>query len=382
MLASGTSSFGAAYGVQMADVVFAGVSKTVDGRQLLADVDLVIPSRSLTALVGPSGSGKTSLLRMVAGLLAPDSGTVSVAGRTVEAGSARRLGVAMVFQDDALYEHLDVGGNLRFPLEVGGADPAHVEEVSTRSARRTGVSRLLGRRPRTLSGGERGMVAAAHAISRDGLQVLLLDEPLSRADPLIRRRFRAELRQLHESEQITTVLATNDYEEAMAVADVLAVVIGGRIAQVGSPLSVFDAPATTEVASFVGALPMNLFPGALRLEDDAARVEVGRDRIELDRAPVGVVDGERVVVGLHAHELGVAPPGTPFGRTIHVTVGRVEHLGSSTHILFGLGPSAVGAFVMSEYRPAAVRPGDRLELTWAPGRIRLFRAATGRAIPM
>jgi multiple sugar transport system ATP-binding protein len=366
----------------MADIVFAGVSKVLDGRPILIDVDLTIPSGSLTALVGPSGSGKTSLLRMAAGLLRPDTGTVTVGGRDLNDARAGDLGVAMMFQDDALYSHLDVGGNLRFPLEVRGADAAHVAEVARRSARRAGVLRFWDRRPATLSTGEQGMVAAGRAISRDGLEVLLLDEPLARADRHIRRRFRTGLRRLHETEGVTTVLATNDQEEAMAVADRLVVVADGRIAQVGTPRAVFEDPETAAVAAFVGILPMNLFPGAVRRSAGGDHLEVGADRIDLDRPPLTLTEADRVLVGLHAHELFVAPPGTPFGRTMHVTVGRVEHLGATSNVLFGLGRSAVGTFVMSENRPAASRPGDRLELTWAPGRMRLFRADTGRAIPM
>jgi len=363
-------------------VNFAGVSKTMGGRQVLFDIDLSIPSGTLTAIVGPSGSGKTTLLRMICGLERPDAGVVTVAGEHVGATGRAPQGVAMVFQEDALYEHLDVGSNLRFPLQIHGAALPHVEEKSRSVARRVGVTGLWARRPKTLSGGERGMVAAARAISRDGLRVLLLDEPLSGADRHVRQRFRRELRRLHDEEGVTTVLATKDQEEAMAVADVLAVVMEGRMAQVGSPRSVFESPQTTAVASFVGVRSMNLFPGVFELDDRRPVVSVGGDRIALDRAPEGIDDRTRVLVGLHAHELVVSPPGTPFGRTFHVSVSRVEDLGSSINLLFGLGRSPAGTFVMTENRPAAARPGDRLELTWAPGRIRLFRADTGRAIPM
>jgi ABC-type sugar transport system ATPase subunit len=364
----------------VAGVSFIGVSKSKDGREVLSGIDLSIPAGALTAIVGPSGSGKTTLLRMICGLDRPDAGSVSVGGEDV--GGRPPDGVAMVFQGDALYEHLDVGSNLKFPLQIRGAAAPHVEEKSRSTARRAGVSRLWGRQPRTLSGGERGMVAAARAISRDGLRILLLDEPLSGADRHVRQRFRRELRRLHDEEGVTTVLATNDQEEAMAVADVLAVVMDGRLAQVGSPRSVFESPETAAVASFVGVRSMNLFPALFELVDGRPVVSIGGDRIALDRAPRGIDIRTRVLVGLHAHELVVSPPGTPFGRTIHVSVSRVEDLGSSVNVLFGLGRSPAGTFVMTENHPAAVRPGDRLELTWAPGRMRLFRADTGRAIPM
>lgn len=366
----------------MTEVRFRGVSKRFGDGVVLSGVDLEIPSGTLTALVGPSGSGKTSLLRLICGLERPDAGSVMVGGLVVGESSGAPPGVAMVFQDDALYEHLDVGANLRFPLEVKGVGASRAEAVSRASGRRIGILRLWKRRPRTLSSGERGIVAAGRAISRDGLEVLLLDEPLAGADRHVRQRFRRELRRLHDTEGVTTIVATNDQEEAMALADVLVVVIDGAIAQVGSPRTVFESPDTTAVASFVGALPMNLFPGLIQSHGGSRIVEIGSDRVSVEGTVPALGDGTRVVVGLHAHELGIAPPGTPFGRTIHATVGRVEDLGSSVNVLFGLGRSPVGTFVMTKNRPAAVRPGDRLELTWAPGRMRLFRADTGRAIPM
>lgn len=366
----------------MTEVRLRGVSKRLGDKDVLSEIDLGIPSGALTALVGPSGSGKTSLLRLICGLELPDAGSVTVGEFTVGETRGVPPGVAMVFQDDALYEHLDVGGNLRFPLVVKGAGEARADDVSRASGRRMGILRLWKRQPSSLSAGERGIVAAGRAISRDGLEVLLLDEPLSGADRHVRQRFRRELRRLHDTEGVTTIVATNDQEEAMALADLLVVVMEGAVAQVGSPRDVFESPETTAVASFVGALPMNLFPAVIRSHGRSRIIEIGSDRVAVEGTVPDVGDGTRVVVGLHAHELVIAPPGTPFARTIHATVGRVEDLGPSVNVLFGLGRSPVGTYVMTENRPAALRPGDRLELTWAPGRMRLFRADTGRAIPM
>lgn len=364
----------------MVEVRFEAVSYRIGEEVVLSDIDLRVPPGSLTAIIGPSGAGKSTVLRLVAGLARPTAGLVTVAGSPV--GRSSPPGVSMVFQGEALYEHMDVAGNLRFPLQVGGEDDETVRRVAEGAARRIGVRRLWRRRPRTLSGGERGLVATARAVSRTGLRVLLLDEPLAFADRHMRERFRVELRRLHETEGITTILATNDQEEAMAIADLLVVLIDGRVAQVGSPRSVLESPERTDVATFVGVLPMNLLPAAIDRVGGEAVAVIGHDRVRLGEWPVGVESGCRVVVGLHAHELFVAPPGTPFDQVLHVVVGRVEDLGASRNVLFGLGRSAAGTFVMNENRPAAVRPGDRLELSWAPGRARLFRADTGAAIPM
>ena len=365
----------------MVAIELADVSKHFGGRVVLSHVDIEVPSGSLTVLLGPSGSGKSLILRMMAGLERPDSGVVTVGGEVVRASGRAPQGVAMVFQGDAPYDHLDVGDNLRFPLQVAGADGDRIDGVSRASARRMGITRLWERRVPTLSSGERGLAAAARAISRDGLSVLLLDEPLAGADHALRRRLRLELRQLHDAEGVTTIVATNDQEEALALAERLVVVMEGRIVQVGSPRAVFEAPNSTAVASFAGVLPMNLFPGELGGAGDGWFVDVAGNRLTIG-GRVEIPGGTRVVVGLHAHELLVAPPGTPFRRTIHGTVSRVEDVGAKVHVLFGLGRTPVGTFVFTENRPAAWRPGDRLELTWAPDRLRLFRADTGRAIPM
>lgn len=180
---------------------------------------------------------------------------------------------------------------------------------------------------------------------------------------------------------MTTVVATNDQEEALASADLLVVLMDGTVVQAGEPLDIFDSPTTTQVASFIGPLPMNLFPATVVSEGGSDWLWVGSDRVRLDPG-LQLGEGRSVIVGLRAHELIRAVPSTAFGKTLQVTVSQVHDLGSSTQIRFGLGPSPAGVFVMTENRPAAVRPGDRLELTWVPGRLRLFAADTGRAIPM
>ena len=363
----------------MAAIELSGVRFQRGGREILRDIDLRVETGTLAVVVGPSGSGKSTLLRIIAGLERPDSGWVTVGGHTVYGSPPPRL--AMVFEEDALYEHLDVGSHLEFPGRLQRVPTPRVRALARRAARVMRVSRLWDQNPSTLSGGERNMVAIARAIARDELEVLLMDEPLSRADRHVRQRFRQEQRNLHARGGLTTVVATNDQSEAMAMADLLVVLIDGRVVQAGAPLDVFDRPVTTEVASFVGPLPMNLFPATAVREGGAIWLAMGSDRIRLGPA-VKVTERQPVIVGVHAHELIRSVPGTAFGQTFRVTVAQVHDLGSTTHIRFGLGPASAGIFVMTENRPAAGRPGDRLELTWVPGRLRLFAADTGRAIPM
>lgn len=363
----------------MAAIELSGVGFQRDGRRILRGIHLRIEPGTLAVVVGPSGSGKSTLLRIIAGLERPDSGSVTVAGRVVDGSPPPRL--AMVFEEDGLYEHLDVGSHLEFPSRMQRLSTFRMRAVARSAARSMHISRLWDRRPSALSGGERNMVAVARAIARDGLGVLLMDEPLARADRQVRQRFRRHLQTLHGRGGVTTVVATNDQEEALALADLLVVLIDGTVVQVGEPLDIFENPATTHVASFIGPVPMNLFPATVVREGDSDWLSVGPDRIRLDPA-VELGRRQPVIVGLHAHELIRAAPGTAFGQTLRATVSQVHDLGSRTQIRFGLGSASAGVFVMTENRPAAVRPGDRLELTWVPGRLRLFAADTGRAIPM
>jgi ABC-type sugar transport system ATPase subunit len=366
----------------MGRVEIRSVSKAFDGTPVLTDLDLAVEAGELLVVIGPSGSGKTTLLRLVAGLERPDEGAIVVDGEEVDPVAPSRAGVAMVFQDEALYEHLRVGANITFPLLVGGVSRDEAVRRGRSRAGRVGIGRLWERMPGSLSGGERGLVAGARALARPSTKVLLVDEPLAKADRGLRIRFRSELRRIHEDAGITTIVATNDQEEAMAMADRLVLLHEGRVRQDGPPLDVYQHPVDATVAGFVGSPPMNLMPGLLRLDDGVARLEVGTDRLRLERVPQGADRGRRVLVGLHAHELHPAPQGTPFDRVLHMTVGAVEDLGAGALVRAGLGTTPSIAYAFHVKRPAAWRPGARLEVTWTVGRLRLFDAASGETIPM
>ena len=362
----------------MATIELDGVSFTRSGTSVLSDLDLRVPDGELAAIIGPSGSGKSAILRLVSGLETPDDGEIRIDGSPVDAAHPWRNRVAMVFQDDALYEHMTVGSNLRFPWIVQG----HDEETSSReaegSAERVGVRRLWDRLPRTLSGGQRGQVATARALSRAEPSVVLLDEPLARADAGIRRRFRTEILRLHRETGLTMILATNDQHEAMSLASTLVVLMDGAIRQVGDPQEVYRRPVDATVAGFVGSPAMNLIPARLVAEGDGGVLEVGHDRISTSRTPGD--SPRRVLIGLYPAELSPAEPGTPFERTLHVTVGRVDDLGSSASVFFGIGdnPGMVFSITRPGGRPA--EPGERLELTWNEEALRLYDAESGQLL--
>lgn len=368
-----------AYGVPMGKVELRDVSLRLGEVDALDRVSMTVPDGRLAVVIGPSGCGKTSLLRVIAGLDAPRSGTVEIDGAPVGPPSA--AGIAMMFQDDALYEHMTVGGNLTFPQLVGGVEREEARRTARDRARRVGISRLWQRRPSRLSAGERGLSAAGRALSRPETRVMLLDEPLARADRRLRIRFRAELRRIQAEAGVTMIVTTNDQEEALALADQLVVLVDGRVRQSAPPREVFEHPADATVAGFVGSPEMNLIPGRLRLAESWV-VDVGSDTVVVDGNPDPSFDGTRVLVGIHPHELSEAPPGTPFSKVLHVTVSDVQDLGSRKLARVGLGTMPAGPYHVFFPEAASIGPGSRLELTWATGRMRLFVAASGETIPV
>lgn len=362
----------------MATIELAGVTLSYPGVDVLDGVDLSIADGESVSLIGPSGSGKSSILLLIAGLLTADAGEIRIGGRRVDTKRVRNNKVAFVFQDEALYEHLTVGDNLEFPWKVTGHDQETSTREATRAASRVGIRRLWRRYPGTLSGGQRGQVATARALSRADPSVVLLDEPLARADAQIRKRFRSEIQRLHAETGLTMILATNDQHEAMAVADKLVVLMDGSIRQVGPPREVYRRPVDIAVASFVGSPPMNLIPARLSSEAGHGVLEVGTDRIRVDGHRAD--RPRRVLIGLYPSEMTRAARGTPFDRVLHVTVGRVEDLGATISAFFGIGTSPGMVFSITRPGGHPTEPGERLELTWNEEALRLYDAESGQLL--
>src|SRR5436853_1006947 len=220
-------------------------------------VNLETREGEFLVFLGPSGSGKTTLLRMIAGLEAPTSGDILIGGRVVNDLSPRERRIAMVFQSYALYPHLSVYKNIAFPLQAQKVKKELHKEKVEWAAGLLGIGALLERKPRELSGGERQRVALARAIVREP-EVFLLDEPLSNLDAKLRASAREELERFHQSVGTTTIYVTHDQIEAMAMGDRIVVMNFGEVRQIGSAAEVYDDPADTFVATFLGSPPMNL----------------------------------------------------------------------------------------------------------------------------
>jgi sn-glycerol 3-phosphate transport system ATP-binding protein len=287
----------------MASVTLADVKKVyAGGVEAVKGVSLVVPDGSFTVLLGPSGCGKSTLLRMIAGLETVSSGTVGIAGRTVNEVEPADRDIAMVFQNYALYPHMSVYDNMAYGLRNRGIAKREIAARVGEAARLLGLDALMRRKPRELSGGQRQRVAMGRAIVREP-QAFLFDEPLSNLDAKLRVQMRAEIRRLHTRLKATSIFVTHDQVEAMTLADTVVVMNAGRVEQVGAPTEVYRLPATRFVATFIGSPAMNLFAGRVVA---AGMVETAGGRLAY------VPDGFAVEPG-RSVEIGVRPEDLRFG---------------------------------------------------------------------
>ncbi|WP_420104291.1 ABC transporter ATP-binding protein [Bosea sp. (in: a-proteobacteria)] len=280
----------------MATITIERVAKRFGEVTALAELDLTVADGEFLALLGPSGCGKTTLLRIIAGLESQTSGRVLIGGRDVSALPPRKRGLAMVFQNYAVFPHLTVYENVAFGLRMAKADKARIAAQVEKTVALLHIEALLKRHPAQLSGGQRQRVAVARALAVEPA-VLLMDEPLSNLDALLRLEMRAELKAVLSGAGTTTIYVTHDQTEAMGLADRIAVMHGGRIEQIGTPSDIYDRPATRFVGGFVGSPPMNF----LELPVRNGQVDLGGLALPV---PPGTVD--RVVLGVRAEDVALA----------------------------------------------------------------------------
>lgn len=303
-------------------VALTGISKSYRGRPrepvpALRGIDLDAADGELVVVVGPSGSGKTTLLRCVAGLEQPDAGSISVGGRDVTTLDPGERDVAMVFQEYALYPHLSVRDNIGFGLRARKVDRNEIDRKISDVAELLGINTALERRPAELSGGERQRVALARAIVREPT-AFLLDEPLSNLDAELRAYMRAEIRGLQRKLGTTALYVTHDQVEALTMGDRVAVLRDGRLEQFGTPTEIYDRPASTFVARFIGMPPMNVVPAAL-LGGDGGFAGLRPEHLTITTPGAGRLSGRVVHEDSLGHEV-----------IVHVAIGDEVVLARAT----------------------------------------------------
>ena len=285
------------------------IVKRYGALEVVHGISLSIQPKEFVVLVGPSGCGKSTTLRMVAGLEDISDGKVSIGGREVNRVAPKDRDVAMVFQNYALYPHLDVAENIAFGLRVRHEKKDVIEKAVAEAATILGLTEYLKRKPADLSGGQRQRVAMGRAIVRKP-KVFLFDEPLSNLDAKLRTHMRAEIKRLHQRMEATSIYVTHDQVEAMTLADRIVIMNGGYIEQVGTPMEVFLRPANTFVASFIGSPPMNLIDASVRSIDGVLHGIVGGETEQALRLPDAFArnasDGQAV-------KLGIRPEGLLLG---------------------------------------------------------------------
>jgi multiple sugar transport system ATP-binding protein len=338
-----------------AGVRLEGVVKRHGTTTVLHGVDLAIEPGEFFVLLGPSGSGKSTTLRVLAGLESVSAGRVLMDGTDVTMQEPGERDVAMVFQSYALYPHMTVAQNVGFPLKMVGTPSGQIARAVAEAAAKVGIGHLLQRTPGQLSGGQQQRCALARAIVRQP-RLFLLDEPLSNLDAKLRLETRLELHSLQRVLGATTVYVTHDQEEAMTLADRIAVFMDGRIVQVGTPREIFTRPQTMDVAGFIGTPPMNLLQG--KWQDGS--VTVAGQPLAVAATSASPRD---VMLGVRPNDLRIADSG------LSAKVERVEDLGDSSIVSVTVDGKLLK---LKSDRLPAVQEGDDVFVGFAPDAAHLF----------
>ncbi|MBA1141593.1 ABC transporter ATP-binding protein [Mesorhizobium neociceri] len=346
----------------MAEIAIKGVAKRFGGFTALHQVDLAIADQEFMVLLGASGCGKTTLLRIVAGLETPSQGEVWIGGRRVDHLTPRERGIAMVFQNYAVFPHLTVFENIAFGLRMKKLPQADVERRVNRTAELMHIEQLLKRYSGQLSGGQRQRVAVARALAMEP-DVILMDEPLSNLDALLRLEMRAELKGVLAASKTTTIYVTHDQVEAMSLADRIAVMHQGRIVQAASPVEVYRNPAARFVGSFIGNPPMNFVPAT----------KAGNGSWSVAGLTLAGPKSDKQTI-----EFAIRPEDVDAGSEgLHATVRVIEPLGPHTLVTCDVEGGLFRATLDSN---AGIKVGEDLRLAPKADRIRWFDPETTNAL--
>ena len=410
----------------MAEVTLEDVKKVYSGDVVaVEDMSLDIQDGEFIVFVGPSGCGKSTALRMIAGLEDISSGKVFIGDNVVNDLPPRERDIAMVFQNYALYPHMNVRENMGFALKLKKMDKDEIGRRVDEAARVLSIERFLDRKPKALSGGQRQRVALGRAIVREP-KAFLMDEPLSNLDAKLRVQMRTEIGKLHNRIGVTTIYVTHDQTEAMTMADRIVVLKDGHVQQVNSPQAMYDHPDNVFVAGFIGSPSMNFIKAHLERENGGYVVTFGDTRITLDRdvigeakerrgADVGEHAGKDVVVGIrpeHIEDPGTeeaaALGGDQGSNSMEVKTQVIESMGSEKYVYFEVGreqrirldsvaemtddtggddngdssaEDADGELMVARVSPqSTAKENDTMRLIIDPDKIRIFDAETEQAI--
>ncbi len=345
----------------MSEIELRNVGKSYGSVAVLNDISLDMGDGEFVVLVGPSGCGKSTLLRMIAGLEDISAGEITIGGKVVNDMPAKERDIAMVFQSYALYPHMKVAENMSFALKLAGAPKAEIRKRVEEAAGILGLEKLLDRLPRELSGGQRQRVAMGRAIVRDP-RAFLFDEPLSNLDAKLRVKMRSEIKKLHQRLGKTTVYVTHDQTEAMTMADKIVALNGGKVEQVGAPLTLYNDPANLFVAGFIGSPEINLIPATV---GQGAAMTASGVALPLTNP---LRPGTEIVYGIRPQHITLATDGVP-GR-----ISLVEPTGEDQELVVDMGGEDISVVV---HGGRLLSAGQDVKLSIDIDKVLLFDRATG-----
>ncbi|MCF7907488.1 MAG: sn-glycerol-3-phosphate ABC transporter ATP-binding protein UgpC [Candidatus Omnitrophica bacterium] len=366
----------------MAEVVLKNITKSyASGADAVKDINLKVEDKEFVVLVGPSGCGKSTTLRMIAGLEQPTKGEIYVADKLVNEVPAKDRDIAMVFQNYALYPHMNVYNNMAFALKLRNYSREDIDTRVKDAAEILGISALVDRRPRQISGGERQRVAVGRAIVRKP-QVFLFDEPLSNLDAKMRVQMRTEIHKLHLKIQTTMIYVTHDQTEAMTLGDRIAVMKDGEILQFDTPLNVYDNPVSKFVAGFIGSPPMNFMNGKMVKDDSGLYFDEGSFRVRaLDEMyeKLNAYAGKDIIFGIRPENIydKLFASYATADNTLSVLCEVMETMGSQNHLHFSTGKHTLIAVVEASNKPSI---GSMVEVVFDMRKVHFFDPSNERII--
>lgn len=351
----------------MAEITFQNVTKRYKDTLAVDDASFTVADNEFFCFFGPPLSGKSTILRLILGLEKPDTGEILIDGKVVNEVSPAARNIAMVFQNLALFPHMTAADNVRFPLVERHVPPATIAARLKDAAEKLHITHILHKMPGQLSGGERQRVAIARALVRDPA-AYLMDDPISALDARLREETRVELKRIQREAGRTLIYVTHDQEEAMSVADRMAILEHGAIRQIGSPTHIYDNPATTYVARFLGSPTMNILPA--RRMGAAFEAAEGAIRLNAPDSVTGIAE-----LGLRPEDLRIAPWAGGAGRPATVT--EVEPLGGYTVVTVKAGQSMLRVLMRGQ---PDMRVGAEVALTCDPAKA-IYFGEGGKALP-